>query len=56
MLADGLVDECHLFVHPTTRGAGLRLFTEDTLPGGYALAASESYGNGVVHLSDRPAP
>jgi dihydrofolate reductase len=26
MLADGLVDELHLFVYPLTRGPGPRLF------------------------------
>src|SRR5262249_53160094 len=28
MLADGLVDELHLFLFPLTRGSGPRLFTE----------------------------
>ena len=32
MLADGLVDELHLFVYPLTRGAGPRLFPEDAAP------------------------
>ncbi|MEA2219304.1 MAG: hypothetical protein QOJ35_1930 [Solirubrobacteraceae bacterium] len=54
MLADGLVDELHLFVYPLTRGAGPRLFPEDAAPGKLSLAASESYENGVVHLAYRP--
>ena len=54
MLADGLVDELHLFVYPTTRGAGPRLFTEDAGVAGYDLAASEQYENGVVYLCYRP--
>jgi dihydrofolate reductase len=54
MLADGLVDELHLFVYPLTRGAGPRLFTEDAAPGKLALAACESYENGVVYLAYRP--
>src|SRR5712691_7126105 len=29
MLADGLVDELHLFVYPLTRGSGPRLFQEE---------------------------
>src|SRR6185436_9795562 len=37
MLADGLVDELHLFVYPLTRGAGPRLFPEDA-PGTLSLA------------------
>jgi dihydrofolate reductase len=54
MLADGLVDGLHLFVFPLTRGAGPRLFPEDAPPGKLALAATESYDNGVVYLGYRP--
>jgi dihydrofolate reductase len=54
MLADGLVDELHLFVYPVTRGAGPRLFPEDAPPRTLSLAACESYENGVVHLAYRP--
>ena len=32
MLADGLVDELHLFVYPLTRGSGPRLFPEGARP------------------------
>ena len=54
MLADGLVDELHLFVYPLTRGSGPRLFPADAAPGKLSLAACESYENGVVHLAYRP--
>jgi dihydrofolate reductase len=54
MLADGLVDELHLFVYPLTRGAGPRLFPDDAPPRTLSLAACESYENGVVHLAYRP--
>ena len=54
MLADGLVDELHLFVYPTTRGTGSRLFTEDAGVSSYELATSEHYANGVVYLCYRP--
>jgi dihydrofolate reductase len=54
MLADGLVDELHLFVYPLTRGTGPRLFAEGAGPGKLSLAACESYENGVVHLAYRP--
>jgi dihydrofolate reductase len=54
MLADGLVDELHLFVYPLTRGSGPRLFPEDAAPIKLRLAASESYENGVVYLAYRP--
>jgi dihydrofolate reductase len=54
MLADGLVDELHLFVYPLTRGAGPRLFPADAPPATFELAASQAYDNGVVYLSYRP--
>jgi dihydrofolate reductase len=54
MLADGLVDELHLFVYPLTRGSGPRLFPDGAVPGKLSLAACESYDNGVVHLAYRP--
>ncbi len=54
MLADGLVDELHLFVYPLTRGAGPRLFPDTAAPGELALAACEPYENGVVYLRYRP--
>jgi dihydrofolate reductase len=54
MLADGLVDELHLFVYPLTHGAGPRLFPEDAPPRTLSLAACEPYENGVVHLAYRP--
>lgn len=54
LLADGLVDELHLFVYPLTRGAGPRLFPEQAEPGSLSLAKSESYDNGVVYLAYRP--
>jgi dihydrofolate reductase len=54
MLADGLVDELHLFVYPLTRGTGPRLFADGAEPSKLTLAASESYENGVVYLAYRP--
>jgi dihydrofolate reductase len=54
MLADGLVDELHLFVFPLTRGSGPRLFPEGTPPSKFSLSACESYENGVVYLAYRP--
>jgi len=53
MLADGLVDELHLFVYPLTLGAGQRLF-----PNGhkttFTLAASDAYDNGALHSHYQP--
>jgi dihydrofolate reductase len=54
LLADGLVDELHLFVYPLTRGSGPRLFPEDAAPRKLSLAACEPYENGVVYLGYRP--
>jgi len=54
MLADGLVDELHLFVYPVALGSGGRLFAEDGNPTKLALHQIESYDNGVVHLAYRP--
>jgi len=54
MLADGLVDELHLFVYPLTRGAGPRLFPDGAEPAKLSLAACESYENGVLYLAYRP--
>lgn len=54
LLADGLVDELHLFMYPLTRGGGPRLFPEDAAPHKLSLAASASYANGVIYLNYRP--
>jgi dihydrofolate reductase len=53
MLADGLVDELHLFVYPLIRGAGPRLFPEG-VGGKLSLAACRPYENGVVYMNYRP--
>ena len=54
MLADGVVDELHLFVYPLTRGTGPRLFPAEAKPSKLSLSACESYENGVVYLAYRP--
>ena len=48
MLADGLVDELHLFIYPLTRGEGPRLF-EGTPAAKFTLASSAAYHNGVLY-------
>ena len=49
MLADGLVDQLHLFVYPLALGGRLRLFADDArVP--LTLDTCESYNSGVVHL------
>jgi dihydrofolate reductase len=56
LLADGLVDELHLFVFPLTRGTGMRLFADGAPPLTLSLMACEQYGNGVIHLGYVPSP
>lgn len=56
LLADGLVDELHLFVYPLTRGSGPRLFAEGAAPARLSLAACEPYKHGMVYLAYRPQP
>jgi dihydrofolate reductase len=51
MLADGLVDELHLFVYPVARGAGQHLFADSGPSAKFRLAESEAYSNGVLHLA-----
>jgi dihydrofolate reductase len=53
MIADGLVDQLHLFVFPLTRGAGPRLFEAGDAEHKFELAACDNYDNGVVYLSYR---
>ena len=55
MLGDGLVDELHLFVFPLALGSGERLFPDGGPGAKFALAGSESYDSGVVHLGYRSA-
>jgi dihydrofolate reductase len=49
LIADGLLDELHLFVYPTTRGTGPRIFPDDRSTK-WALTRSVSYDNGVLYL------
>jgi dihydrofolate reductase len=49
LIADGLVDELHLFMFPLTLGQGIRLFPGDGLRK-WSLAHSETYDNGVLYL------
>jgi len=53
MLADGLVDELHLFVFPLTLGAGQRLFA-DSGPAKFELAGTDAYESGVLYLTYLP--
>jgi dihydrofolate reductase len=55
LIADGLLDELHLFVFPVARGAGERLLASGGQPTRFSLAATDVYANGAVHLAYRPA-
>ncbi len=55
MLADGLVDELHLFVYPIVLGSGARLFPDGAQRAPLALAGSQAFDNGVLHLTYTPA-
>jgi dihydrofolate reductase len=55
LLADGLLDELHLFLYPVALGAGAKLFLDEGSATKLALANTRSYDNGVVRLSYRPA-
>src|SRR2546423_11366422 len=55
MLADGLLDELHLFVFPVALGAGERLFLDGGPQVKLALRQTDAYDNGVVHLAYGPA-
>ena len=54
LIADGLVDELHLFVYPVTRSAGPRLFDESLQPATWNRAGAELYDNGVTYLKLTP--
>lgn len=55
LLADGLLDQLHLFVFPIVLGSGLKLFADGGDQSKLALQATESYDSGVVHLGYAPA-
>jgi dihydrofolate reductase len=54
LVADGLVDELHLYVYPVAVGSGPRPFP-DGVEGRFELATVEQYANGVVHLLATPS-
>jgi len=50
LLADGLVDELHLFTYPLLVGDGPRLY-DGPSPVSLSLRACEQYENGVLYLA-----
>ena len=55
LLADGLVDELHLFVYPVALGTGIRLFPDGGPRTPLALLGADRLSNGVAHLVYGPA-
>ena len=53
LLAEGLVDDLHLFVYPVALGTGERFF-KDGEEHRLALRTTDVYENGVVHLAYGP--
>jgi dihydrofolate reductase len=49
LIADGLLDELHLFIYPITRGTGPRIFP-DRPSTKWSLKHSATYNNGVLYL------
>lgn len=54
LLADGLVDELHLYVYPLALGAGTRLFREGDPRTPLSLASCRQLSNEVAHLVYTP--
>lgn len=51
LMAEGLIDEYRLFVHPVVLGAGQRFFTQGLTPSAFKLVDSKTTGSGVaVHV------
>jgi dihydrofolate reductase len=50
LLAAGLLDELHLFVHPIALRKGMRLFDEGETPVPLRLISSETFKTGVLYL------
>jgi dihydrofolate reductase len=56
LLAAGLLDELHLFVHPVLAGSGLRLFQDDVPEQPLRLLSSQPFATGVIYLIYTPDP
>lgn len=56
LLAAGLLDELHLFVHPAVAGSGLRLFDDDGPEQPLRLLSSQPFDTGVLYVVYAPDP
>ena len=55
LLADGLLDELHLFVFPLALGSGEKLFGNGDAKVKFDLVETEGYDGGVIYLAYRAA-
>ena len=55
LIADGLLDELHLFVYPVAVGQGIRLFEDGGPKTPLSLLDVQKLSNGVAHLVYGPA-
>jgi len=55
LIADGLLDELHLYVYPVAVGEGIRLFEDGGPKTPLALLEVDRLSNGVAHLVYGPA-
>jgi dihydrofolate reductase len=55
LLADGLLDELRVMLHPVVVGSGKRLFEEGGDQKALELVDSKTFGTGVLYLTYRPA-
>jgi dihydrofolate reductase len=56
LLAAGLLDELHLFVHPALAGSGLRLFQDEAPEQPLRLLSAQPFATGVIYLVYAPDP
>ena len=56
LMAAGLLDELHLFVHPVLAGTGLRLYPDGLPEQPLRLLSSQPFATGVLHLVYAPDP
>ncbi len=55
LLQEGLIDEYHLFLHPTAIGKGMSIFSGLSEPRKFALKKAAPFACGVVVLQYEPA-
>jgi dihydrofolate reductase len=56
LLAAGLLDELHLFIHPAVAGRGLHLFEPGRTVGPLRLLSSQAFATGVLYVVYGPDP